>query len=155
MKRALALGGLAGVIMVTAGWGGCTQRQIDYFLGRQAEVAATETVQDDQEFVEFYNDLPDTPNTPCSEWFWTAIDAGWTIEQWPFLSQTMWAESRCTPTATSPKGALGLMQEMPFWAKNCGITVDMLYDPFENMKCALVTFHAQGKRAWDGWDGRS
>jgi Transglycosylase SLT domain len=155
MKRALASAGVAATILATSAIGGCTQKQRDYFFGRVAEVAATETVQDDQELAEFYDALPDNPDTPCGEWFWTAIEAGWTVEQWPFLSQTMWAESRCSPTAKSPAGARGLMQEMPFWAANCGITVEMLYDPAENLKCALVTLNAQGKSAWDGWDGRS
>lgn len=152
MKRALASAGVALTVLVTAA---CTPTQIQNWMGLKAQVQATPELEDDQALDAAYDALPDPPADACAEWFWWAIEAGWTYEQWPFLSQTMWAESRCNPNAKSPAGARGLMQEMPFWAKRCGITVEMLYNPLDNLKCALVTFHSQGKTAWDGWNRSS
>jgi hypothetical protein len=88
------------------------------------------------------------PDTSCSEWAQTALDAGWSKSQWlDPLHWIMYAESRCTPGATSAAGARGLMQVMPMWADDCGR--GDLYDPWFNLRCALHVYHLQGWGAWD------
>lgn len=148
MRRVIAVGSL---LLLCA----CTPKQIEYWHQMEAAVQATPDPADDIALQQAYDALPDTPATDCSEWFWTAIEAGWDMSQWGFLSQTMFGESRCDPNAHNPSGASGLMQVMPSWAAPCGITRDQLYDPETNLRCAKTVFDAQGKSAWQAWNGRS
>ena len=83
----------------------------------------------------------------CSEWMDDALAAGWTEDQWGTLNWVMAAESNCDPGATSPAGAIGLLQVMPFWADECG--GGDLYEPWFNLACGLHVYHAQGWTAWD------
>ena len=46
-------------------------------------------------------------------------------------------ESYFIPRAKSPAGARGLMQVMPFWAKEFGISVEDLYDIDMNIKAGI------------------
>jgi soluble lytic murein transglycosylase-like protein len=57
-------------------------------------------------------------------------------------------ESHCQPTAHNPSGASGLLQIMPMWADDCGLTRDQLFDPLANLRCAAVVYSAQGPGAW-------
>lgn len=154
MRRALAIGGIVASSLVTTGIGGCTQSQMDYFLGRQAEVAATPDPQDDVDLMNQYLALPDVPDTPCNEWYWYAIEAGWTHELWmSFVSYVMPRESHCDPGAYNPSGASGLLQVVRMWADDCGGVPSDLFDPLFNLKCGLYVYNVQGPRAWQTWKG--
>lgn len=59
------------------------------------------------------------------------------------------AESGGNPEALSYAGAHGLMQIMPFWAEEFGITVESLYQPDVNMWVARKVYEIQGWEAWD------
>lgn len=80
---------------------------------------------------------------PCSEWGPLAIEAGWLPEQWPRLSDIMYCESNCDPSAHNPSGASGLLQIMPFWYHGRDP-----YDPYTNLVMGAQIYEAQGWRAW-------
>jgi len=90
------------------------------------------------------------PDTACSQWAQTALDAGWTKDQWyEPVARIMYAESRCDPSAyNGASGVTGLMQIMPFWADDCGGWPSKLYEPWFNLRCALHVYHVQGWGAW-------
>jgi hypothetical protein len=89
------------------------------------------------------------PDTPCSEWAQTALDAGWTQSQWyEPIARIMYAESRCYPSAyNGASGVAGLMQIHPLWRADSECNVN-LYDPLSNLRCALHVYHVQGWQAW-------
>jgi hypothetical protein len=148
MRRALAIGGIvASSIVGTA----CTPNQIAFWFDAQEQVAATPDPQDDVDLMNTYLALPDVPDTPCSEWFWTSIEAGWAAEEWWFLAHILPRESNCDPAAYNRSGASGLAQIMPMWADDCGITRDQLFDPLQNLRCAKHVYNVQGKSAWQTW----
>lgn len=140
--------GVAALVVSTAA---CTPNQMAFWAQRQAEVAATPDLQDDADLIDQYGALPDVPDTPCNEWFWWAIEAGWPAELWPFLAHIMPRESHCDPGAHNPSGATGLTQIMPMWADDCGGSPGDLYDPMFNLKCALLIYNVQGPNAWSTW----
>ena len=150
MKRALALGGL---VAFSLGSTACTSHQIQFWMDRQAEVATTPETSDDEALAKMYDDLPDTPTTGCSQFFWTSIEAGWTVEDWPFLAHILPRESNCQPDAYNKSGASGLAQVLSSWAASCGITKQQLFDPLENLRCARYVYNRQGKNAWSTWNG--
>lgn len=49
----------------------------------------------------------------------------------------MQTESSFRPHVVSPKGAIGLMQIMPFVATDRGYTPDQMYDPATNIRCGI------------------
>lgn len=133
MRQALAIGGIVVSSLVSVA---CTPNQIAFWMDKQAEVAATPDPQDDVDLMDTYLALPDVPDTPCSEWYWWAIEAGWSHELWiNFVSYVMPRESQCESLAYNPSGASGLLQVMPFWAEICGIPRDWLFDPLQNLIC--------------------
>lgn len=149
MRRALAIGGIvASSLAVSA----CTPNQIAFWMDRQAEVAATPDLQDDADLADAYSVLPDVPDTPCSQWYWWAIEAGWSHELWiSFVSYVMPRESNCDPNAYNPSGATSLLQVMPMWADDCGTTREGLFDPLTNLKCGKHIYDIQGPEAWSTW----
>ena len=58
-------------------------------------------------------------------------------------------ESAWKVDAVSPKGAVGLGQIMPSNAKSCGLTVDELKVPEENLRCSAF-FLGSALRYWEG-----
>jgi hypothetical protein len=84
----------------------------------------------------------------CSQWYSTAIDAGFSDAQWDTVSYIMRRESNCEPDAYNPSGASGLMQIMPMWANDCGGSPDDLFSPWFNLHCARQVLRWQG---WDAW----
>lgn len=58
-------------------------------------------------------------------------------------------ESGGNPWAENPtSGAAGLMQVMPFWAGNFGMSVSSLFDPALNLQVASWIYDDQGWNAW-------
>jgi hypothetical protein len=80
----------------------------------------------------------------CAQWEQTALDAGWTLEQWPTVDRVMWCESKCEPDAYNRSGASGLMQVLRRWFA----AGEDPFDPATNLAVALRVWHAQGWRAW-------
>lgn len=149
MRRALAIGGIVASSFVAAA---CTPNQVIFWLDAQEQVAETPDPQDNVDLLNAYLAMPDTPDTPCSQWYWYAIEAGWTHELWmSFVSYVMPRESNCDPGAYNPSGASGLLQIMPMWADDCGTTREGLFDPLTNLRCGLHIHAVQGKNAWQTW----
>lgn len=92
-----------------------------------------------------------TAGKPCPEWYDTAMEAGWTPQQWAWpLADVMYGESRCNPGADSPLStARGLMQILRGWTGACGITYEQLHDALTNLRCALLIQRSGG---WDDWE---
>lgn len=83
------------------------------------------------------------PTGRCAEWEQPALDAGWSLEQWPTLDRVIWCESRCDPAAHNPSGAAGLLQIMPMhWHGRDP------YDPATNLAIGFEVLERQGWRAW-------
>lgn len=87
------------------------------------------------------------PDTSCSQWAQTALDAGFTKDEWyEPVARIMWAESRCDPSAYNH--VIGLMQIQPDWADDCGGWPSKLYEPWFNLHCAVYVKNVQGWSAW-------
>jgi hypothetical protein len=80
----------------------------------------------------------------CAQWEQTALDAGWTLAQWPTVDRVMWCESKCEPDAYNRSSASGLMQLLRRWFA----PGQDPFDPATNLAVALEVWHAQGWRAW-------
>jgi len=149
-KIATTIGIIALVVLLV----GCTPQQVAWWTQRQAEVAATPDPADDIALDQLANQLLTIPHTSCSQWYWAAIDAGWTQEQWMTLNYIMWRESRCDPSQVNPNGgASGLLQEMPMWADDCGGSVSDLLNPYFNLRCGRHILAVQGWGAWSTYNG--
>lgn len=84
----------------------------------------------------------------CPQWYDEAMAAGFSPNQWGQLDHIMYRESRCIPTAYNRSGASGLVQIMPMWADDCGVTRSMLFNGSVNMRCARHILQVQGWSAW-------
>lgn len=83
------------------------------------------------------------PDTPCSEWYPTAMAAGFTHDEWMHtVARVMWAESRCDPNADNGVCCIGLMQI------HRGVWDCASFDPYENLVCAR---HVQRVQGWSAW----
>src|SRR5262245_17345024 len=87
------------------------------------------------------------PDTSCSQWAQTALDAGWSQDQWSTLNWIMYRESRCNPSAYNPSGASGLLQIMPFWQRDSQCA-GSLFDAATNLRCGRHILAVQGWVAW-------
>lgn len=119
----------------------CTPRQIAFWQDRTDQVGPARAA------VELAA-IP-TPDGPCAQWYWHAIEAGWTAHEWDTAAWVMAGESHCNPDAVGPEGEVGLMQlhRKSGWD---GCEGD-LYDPLTNLRCAHVVLDAQGWGAWTVW----
>jgi len=117
-------------------------------VGALVLVLAACTPEDMARWTTYARPLAGGQTIPCAQWLGTSRVAGWTDDLIPTLHALMWAESRCDPSAHSPSGASGLMQEMPAWAAACGGTPAELFDPLFALRCALVILATQGWQAW-------
>lgn len=122
--------------------------------------------------------LPPTTTIPsgswkCSQWFNTAIEAGWPVRLWSQLDHVMWGESRCNPNVLNDRGqdySFGLLQinvkegigTRAFFApllgcvstSNCDWT--QLFDPYTNLRVAWARYEANLTAGWTrgcGWWG--
>jgi Transglycosylase SLT domain len=144
MKKIKTTIGTAALVVSLAA---CTPNQIAFWMQARAEVAATPDPADDIALQQAFDNLPETPNTSCAQWYWWAIEAGFTHDQWMSpLSRIMRAESNCDPNAHNPSGATGLTQVMPMWIDDCG--GGDLRDPMFNLRCAHHIWEVQGWGAW-------
>jgi len=100
----------------------------------------------------FDGDVPDDanwqPDTACSQWASTALDAGFSESEWVSpVSWIMERESRCDPGAYNASGASGLMQIMPFHVGTTCPNGD-LFNAWYNLHCAVLIKNAYGWGAW-------
>lgn len=94
-----------------------------------------------------------TQGRPCPELYDYAMEAGFTPEQWEWpLSQTLWGESNCSPTAnnavSTADGAAQILRGT--WAGFCAdIPYDWRYQAGPNLECAYRVYRGQGWGAWE------
>jgi hypothetical protein len=144
MKKILPTIGVIALVVSTTS---CTWNQIAFWNTKIAEVAATPDPADDIALKQIIDSIPPEPDTSCREWYWYAIEAGFTHQQWIYpLSGIMWRESNCDPNAHNPSGATGLTQVMPMWIDDCG--GGNLRDPVFNLACAHHIWEVSGWGAW-------
>lgn len=86
------------------------------------------------------------------------------VEQWrPLVSTYGWnvdialclmqAESGGNPDAQNPSsGASGLMQVLPSWADNFGVTPADLFDPVTNLNISYALYQDGGWGHWSPWN---
>lgn len=144
-----------GVAALVVSLSACTPDQVQYWLHRKAAAEATPDLKDDELLkADLAAVQAAVPNTVCNEWFWTAIEAGFTFDQWVDpVSWIMDRESNCEPWVQSYAGAIGLMQDMPMWADDCGGVPHDLFDPLFNLRCAVHIYEVQGWYAWSTYHG--
>ena len=65
---------------------------------------------------------------------------------WRLLSAIAFCESRFTPEAQSPRGAVGMMQVMPHIAAHWDVTADELLDPAINIDVACRLYKSTQKQ---------
>jgi len=141
-----------GVTALVVSSAACTPKQVADWVSKMAEAAATPDPADDIALTEEINAIPPEPDTPCSEWYWHALEAGFTHEEWMFpLSGILWDESRCDPNAYNQSGATGLAQVMPMWVRPCG--GGDLRDPMFNLRCSRHVVDDSGWDNWSTWKG--
>lgn len=146
MKKIRTTIGVAALVVSTAA---CTPGQVAFWMNARAAVEATPDPADDIALQAAFEALPDTPQTSCAQWFWHAMEAGFTYDQWMYpLSGIMRKESMCNPGAHNGSGATGLTQVMPMWADDCGGVPADLYDPLFNLECAKHVYDVSGWGAW-------
>lgn len=107
--------------------------------------------------------MPALPPGRCWQFFYVALDAGWTKQQWTTLDYVIWRESRCQPEACSipdrPKQRKcrdwGLTQINDHsWkrtVRSMGLEMEMLIDPFWNLWFAKWLFDYSQLRNDCGW----
>lgn len=138
--------GVAALVVSTAA---CTPNQIAWWQARIDAAKATPELTDDAQVQAELDAIPAAPDTACSEWYWYAMEAGFTDAQWREpLSRIMYRESHCFPGAHNPSGASGLVQVMPMWADDCGGVPSDLFDPLFNLLCAHHILDVSGWGAW-------
>jgi len=106
-----------------------------------------------------------SPDWRCDEWMDLAREVGWSEDQLPKLSYTIYRESRCRPEQHNPDdpmgGSNGLTQINQFWCKPTrywpggwlqaqGVLdhCDELYDAETNLRAALAIRNNSG---WSPW----
>jgi len=110
----------------------------------------------------------DSPEWRCDQWMDLARRVGWTEDELPKLSYTIYRESRCFSDRHNPDdpmgGSSGLMQINKFWCKPTrywpggwlqaqGILehCDELFDPETNLRAGLAIRENSG---WSPWGFR-
>lgn len=87
----------------------------------------------------------------CGEWHDLAIQVGWPEEEWSFLSQVIWRESRCQVDAWNGADA-GLTQVNKIhrkWLSDMGWThPEDMFDAEKNLTFALRLWESSGWRPW-------
>jgi hypothetical protein len=100
--------------------------------------------------------LPDPPaGVACPEWFPAALEAGWTVDQWPNLGRIMFRESRCDPGArhvnangSVDRGLLQINSANRGFLAGFGIALDALFDGPTNLVAGRRLFDLEGWRPW-------
>lgn len=138
--------GIAALVVTSTA---CTDGQMAWWTAKIQAAEATPDPADDIQVQQEIAAIPPEPETPCKEWYWHAMEAGFTDAQWREpLSRIMFRESHCQPGAHNPSGASGLTQVMPMWADDCGGVPSDLFDPAFNLRCAHHVWEVSGWGAW-------
>lgn len=97
------------------------------------------------------------PEGKCSEWYPTAYQAGWPLEDLPKLGRIMWAESNCIHDIANKTYSYGLVQiewsAHKNWLKTeFNITErEALYDPYTNLLVARWLYNYAQTHYGCGW----
>lgn len=97
------------------------------------------------------------PEGTCSEWYPTAIEAGWSVDQLNKLGNIIWEESNCRHDVANKTYSYGLTQiewsAHKNWLKTeFGITErDTLYDPYTNLLVAKWLYDYADQNYGCGW----
>lgn len=97
------------------------------------------------------------PEGKCSEWYPTALEAGWELDELTKVGRIAWAESRCTHDIANKTYSYGLMQiewsAHQGWLKTeFGITErDALFDPYTNLLVSRWLFDYADEHYGCGW----
>jgi len=87
----------------------------------------------------------------CGEWHDLAIKVGWHEEEWSFLREVIWRESRCQIDAWNGNDA-GLTQINQIhtkWLADMGWShPDDMFDPEKNLTFALRLWETSGWKPW-------
>lgn len=94
----------------------------------------------------------------CPQWRATALEAGWSEQEWPRLERIIWRESRCNPDAFNGRRrdrSIGLVQVnvkgrlLAHRRAVCGIDEPAeLFDPYTNLACAEAIHEQAGWQPW-------
>lgn len=87
----------------------------------------------------------------CGEWHDLAIQVGWPEEEWPFLSQVIWRESRCQVEAWNgaDAGLTQINQIHSKWLSDMGWNhPEDMFDAEKNLTFALRLWESSGWRPW-------
>lgn len=96
----------------------------------------------------------------CPQWWPTALDVGWQLDDMPILDHVMARESHCNPSARNPLNCAGSSRSEPHargltqlcgWT--CNGTLDGCLDPAANLARAHELFAQLGWRPWCYNDG--
>lgn len=98
---------------------------------------------------------PAPAGVPCPEWLPAALEAGWTLDEWPTLGRIMFRESRCFDGATHhntngsvDRGLLQINSVHRAWLAGLGVTLDDLLDGPTNLRAGRELFDLEGWRPW-------
>jgi len=97
------------------------------------------------------------PEGKCSQWYPTAYQAGWPLEDLPKLGRIMWAESNCIHDIANKTYSYGLVQmewsaHKNWLASEFGITQrEELYDPYTNLLVAKWLYDYADIHYGCGW----
>lgn len=87
----------------------------------------------------------------CGEWHDLAISVGWPEEEWNFLREVIWRESRCQPDSWNGADA-GLMQINQVhteWLGMMGMShPEDMFDPEKNLLFGFRLWETSGWRPW-------
>lgn len=92
---------------------------------------------------------PRAPKVSAGTEQWRPLVANYFGEETDLALCLMGFESKGDPGArNTSSGAAGLMQVMPFWAPDYGVSYEALFDPETNIRIAKGIRDQQGWRAW-------
>jgi hypothetical protein len=87
----------------------------------------------------------------CGEWREIALSVGWPEEEWEFLSQVIWRESRCQVDAWNgaDAGLTQINQIHTEWLSQMGMShPDDMFNPTNNLYFAYRLWETSGWRPW-------
>jgi hypothetical protein len=87
----------------------------------------------------------------CGEWHDLAIKVGWPEEEWSFLREVIWRESRCTVDAwNGPDAGLTQINQIhKAWLSDMGWKhPEDMFDAEKNLTFALRLWETSGWRPW-------
>jgi hypothetical protein len=112
--------------------------------GVTLEFARTQLVSD---ALRWHHEDPDV-----DRWYWAAIAAGWTDQEWPIVARVMACESKGDPSARNRSGASGLMQLLGWTGTmiRLGIWTDAA-DRFSGPLNLVAAKWVKDNTSWSAW----